>query len=228
MKEPAEAVCLSLKAPLDVRDIPAEGLRFDEALTPDLLGAWVGDAPSRGPVAFTLGATGRAVVDVRPVDESEPPTLRIRGRLEAPMSTACVRCLETVEVALEADLEATLVPHRDPLAEVGRGAANARGRARAVEGGEPLEAWTETFPEPEALDEDAYDGRTVPLPALLGQAFLLELPSDPACADESDCDRRTHAMIDAANADARASDAGGDPRWAALQALRARLGDRED
>lgn len=216
----------TLSRPLDVRDLPADGLQLAEDLSEETLLAWVGDALARGPVPVKLLAGGHAKVEIRPIDEGTPPTVRLRGRIAAELDTQCVRCLEPVRCALDAELDATLVPAapaEPPPVEPTRG--RAKGKAIPVKDGEPLEPWDESFPAPEALGEDAYDGRTLPLPNILGEALLIEVPSDPACENEDACDERTQALIASANAEARASEEEGDPRWAALRALR---GEAED
>lgn len=240
--EPADAAArgLALSKPLEVRDLPPEGLCYAEEVGAAELDRLLGEA-TRGPVRFAATGSGRARVDVHPLSEEEPPAVRVRGQLEAELDTSCVRCLEAVRLHLRAPVEATLYPGRDapspspsPLGEARR-RGRARGAVKApperamgrsppaaipVEGGEPLEPWAETFPDPDELDEGVYDGLRIPLPDLIRQALLIELPSDPACMDESACDLRTAALIEAANAEARASSPDGDPRWAALRALR--------
>lgn len=213
---------LSLAQPLDVKDLPADGLRFEESLSAETIGELLGDATRKGPVRFKVTGAGPATVTVHPLTASEPPAVRARGKVGAELESTCVRCLETVALSLEAEIDATLFPNHDPLAGEGKEAPKAKkSKSVPVPDGEDLEVWDEEMAAPEQLGEDAYDGLKIPLPSILSEALLVELPSDPNCADEAACDARTGELIDAANAAARASDAEGDPRWAALKALKA-------
>lgn len=207
----------TLRAALDVKDLPASGLRFAEALPTDFLLELLGPAATRGPIRFVALGEGRAEVEVAPLGPEEPPPVRIAGRVAAAFGTTCVRCLEAVRVDLDVPVDASLFPDAEAVPAPVRG----KGSRVPVEGGEPLEPWGEAFPDPDRLDDGAYDGVRIPLPELLAQALLIELPTDPVCAETNACDVRTAALIEAANAEARASDAEGDPRWAALRALRA-------
>ena len=97
---------LSVLEPLDLLDIPEDGLEFDEAL-PE---TWLDEQLCQDPaLELRVRAAGRAKVQVRvlgPVDQRPP--VRIRGQLDAPLQTPCVRCLQSVEVPLAAELDFTL------------------------------------------------------------------------------------------------------------------------
>lgn len=106
---------LSVLEPLNLLDIPEDGLEFDEAL-PE---AWLDEqlCQDRG-LEFTVQAAGQAKVEIRalgPVDQRPP--IRIRGRLDAPLRTSCVRCLDPVAVALRADVDFTLFAATSPEAD---------------------------------------------------------------------------------------------------------------
>lgn len=208
----------TLTEALAIRDLPESGLAFDEALSAEVLARWLGAAVTRGPIRFTPAGAGRARLVVRPLSPEEPPPVRVEGRAQIALDTACVRCLEEVRVEVDAPVEASLFPDAPPPAPA---PTRGPGKAIEVEGGEPLEPWGESFPDPDRLDEGSYDGLEVPLPELVTQALLIEVPTDPVCTDEPGCDVRTARLIHEANAEARARDAEGDPRWAALRALRA-------
>lgn len=223
--EPADAGArgLTLSQALEVRDLPAEGLRYVETVAESRVEALLGEAVRNGPVRFTVAEQGHATVEVQPMSPEEPPPVRVRGRIRAGLGTICVRCLEEVLVNLDVPFESTLFPDppsKEPSSDSPTGRKTKLRPVLDDEG--KLEAWNDTFPDPDKLDEGSYDGLRVPLPELLSQALLIELPTDPACPESSECDARTAELIDAANAEARASDAEGDPRWAALRALRAR------
>lgn len=217
----------SLTRPLDVNDLPETGLKFEEGLDAAFVETLLGDATRRGAVRFEVLAGARATLTALPLSPEEPPPVRLNGELVAELRTTCVRCLEVVELRVTAPIEVTVFPDGDPLAGVGQAKETAAGKKRKVEDGAPLEPWAEIFPEPEKLAEEAYDGRVLPLPQVLQQALLIELPADPACVDTVACDARTKALIHSANAASVASDAEGDPRWAALKALRAAATDEE-
>lgn len=220
--EDASALGLKLTRPLDVKDLPETGIRFDEALTGDFVDVLLGEDARRGVVRFEPEGSGHADVEARPLSPDDVPPVRFSGAVEVSLRTTCVRCLEAVALKVRAPIETTLFPQHDPLAGVGRGTGPRGGRAVPVADGEALQAWdSETFPEPDRLAEEAYDGVRLPLPQIIQQALLIELPADPACLEEAACDARTASLIESANADARASEAAGDPRWAALRALRA-------
>ncbi|MEO1233027.1 MAG: YceD family protein [Myxococcota bacterium] len=203
-----------------MKDLPETGARFDESLPSEFVDVLLGEAAARGAVRFSARGPGHAVLSAQPLGPEDIPPVRFCGKVKAELSTTCVRCLEAVLLSVEAPIEATLFPETDPLAGVGQSGKRGPGKPIKVVGGDPLEPWAETFPDPDRLAEDAYDGIRLPLPQILQQALLIELPADPACADTVACDARTAELIASANADARASDAAGDPRWAALRALR--------
>lgn len=207
---------LNLTKPLDVRDLPSEGLRYDHELPAEFVLQLLGSAATRGPVRFDVEGAGRATVDVLPLSPEDGPPVRIRGTLSAHLLTSCVRCLEPVRLELTVPVDATLFANLDPLEGVGQA-----GPAAPNPKEDQLDPWSEQFPEPDRLAEDAYDGQMVPLPHVLQQALLIEVPTDPVCLEEGPCSERTEALITQANAASEAADAEGDPRWAALRALRA-------
>lgn len=209
---------LSLLEPLEIRDLPDTGLRFDEALPGDALARLLGPAMSKGAVRFSAVEPGRGAIEVQPLSPEEPPPVRVHGEVTAVLESTCVRCLEAVRVELRAPVETSLFP--DAATAAVEPPHRGKGKAVPVEGGEALEPWGESFVDPERLDDGVYDGARIPLVEILSQALLLELPADPACAEVEACDARTAALIEKANADVEAASEAGDPRWAALRALR--------
>ena len=220
----ANALGYDLRRPLTVQELPEEGIRYQEVLDDAFVTQLLGEAGSRGEVRFNPSSEKVSSVDieVRPLTTEDPPAIRISGHIRTSLHTICVRCLEPVSPQIDAPVEATLYPKHDPLEGIGTGQTSTHPDDHR------LEAWDDSFPEPADLAEDAYDGHSIPLISVLEQALLLELPSDPACVDKQACDARTQKLLDAANADSKASDAEGDPRWAALKALRNQLEPSDD
>lgn len=213
---------LSLTHSIKVIDLPSEGLQYQGPLSEALVTELLGTATHKGSVRFQPRSPGSINIEVHPIEAKsgpgEAPKVRVSGHLKLALTTTCVRCLTAVHPDLEPSIDVLLHPESDPHAGVG--VAAQRGANLEDQG---LEAWEESFPHPSELGEDAYDGKVIPLFALLQESVLIELPSDPACEDTIACDVRTQALIDEANTEAAASDAKGDPRWEALRALKSQL-----
>ncbi len=207
---------IRLGGELLVRDLPERGLRIDEPLPAPFLRELLGPAASTGAVRYAAAGAGEASIEVARLDAGALPRLRIRGHLRSSVETTCVRCVEPVTLDLSVEVDARLVP------ETAAKPDDSRVRSAAVSD-DPLAPWPDRSPSTEDLDVTPYDGVHVPLAAVLAEALLVELPTDPMCADEAACDARTAALIETANAEIRANEAAGDPRWAALKALRAGL-----
>ena len=209
---------LSLLETLELRLLPEQGLAFDEPIPV----AWLRETlrlglPKNG-LQFEVTAPGQARLEVQPLGPiDERPPIRVRGRLDAVVQTDCVRCLERVQPAVDADIDLTLLP-----AAADAEAPERPGRSKRVksEQDDRLEDWSqEAFPDPEALGEASYQGDRLDLPQMLAEALLMALTTDPACEDADGCDQRTAALIDAANQPVREAEAEVDPRWAALKNL---------
>ncbi|MEM6367666.1 MAG: DUF177 domain-containing protein [Myxococcota bacterium] len=97
---------LSVLEPLDLVDIPEDGLQFDETLSD----AWLEEKLCRDEgLQFEVRGPGQAKVEVRALGPVEQrPPVRIRGRASGPLRTPCVRCLDPVDFELRADLDFTL------------------------------------------------------------------------------------------------------------------------
>jgi uncharacterized metal-binding protein YceD (DUF177 family) len=190
---------LSVMEPLDLRFLPDEGLSFAEPLNPEWLDGQLADAGTVAPLKAK--EPGEANVDVEPLGavHTRPP-IRVHGTVEATLSTTCVRCLETVDDVLEADLDLTLFP------------AGAPKPARAHDGDDDEEGLS-----PAEMDEGVYADNTIDLPSIIREALILEIAMNPACADETACTARTQAMLAEAN---RASEGAIPDRWAALRRLK--------
>ena len=210
---------LSALEPLELRHLPQEGLVFDEALP----APWIQDALKGGSRGLTFGvdAPGRIVLEVMPLGEVEQhPPVRLRGRVEARLSTDCVRCLETVTPPIDAEIELTLLPGPAEPRDAAKGAGKGKS-TRVEEGDGKLEDWSaDAFPDPDALADASYRGERVDLPEFIREGLLLGLTTHPICEDEPGCDQRTEALLERANGPVRAAEADVDPRWAALKNLR--------
>ncbi len=131
-------------------------------------------------------------------------TVLLRGVVRASVRFTCVRCTEPQLTTLEVPLDAVL---------------------------EPVSQRAETDEEVELTEDDLnisfYEGDTIDLGPLAREAVLLELPAYPACPDDSascaEAQRRNLGR--SASADAAAEEKSVDPRWAALQSIRDRMGE---
>lgn len=190
----AQAGHLSVTEVLDLRFLPDDGLAFDEALEP----AWLDAQLAGADIELKAEGPGAARLEVQPLGPvATQPPIRIMGEVTAPMTTACVRCLETVAQNLDAKLD---------LMIFAAGTAPERG-AEDEDDGLPAEA----------LDEGSYDRNQIDLPAIVREALLLEIAMNPACEDEAACTVRTNALIQEANREAETAMV--DDRWAPLRRL---------
>lgn len=105
---------LSINDRLEIRLIPDEGLRFDEALD----AAWLeGSLASGTPLLDpTVVEAPRASLEVHRVEHRAGTAVRIQGTLELSWEVACVRCLEAVGHTRTLAFERVLLPP-DPEAE---------------------------------------------------------------------------------------------------------------
>jgi DUF177 domain-containing protein len=191
---------LSVTEVLDLRFLPDEGLAFDEPLDATWLDAQLQGA-NGGATVFhaSAGSPGTAKLEVEPLAPvaSKPP-IRIHGSITARVETTCVRCLEPVQQALEAQVDLTLFARAD---------VSPRGPAERDEGLGLTQ---------HELDEGTYEKNEIDLPSLVREALLLEIAMNPACEDEDACSSRTSAMLEAAN---RPASVVIDDRWAALRRM---------
>ncbi|MBX2812175.1 MAG: DUF177 domain-containing protein [Myxococcales bacterium] len=212
---------LSITRPLQIQELPNEGLHYGEKVSETLLSDLLEHGPARGSVRFHPEGPADLDIEVVPATQLRPgtttqrPTIRIHGHVELTLNSCCVRCLCDVRPRIHAPVEITLHPDKDPLEGIGTAS-----KPSDLENPQ-LESWDEeTFPQPEALDEDSYQGTDVFLLDIVREAIQLALPSSPTCKDTDACDLRTQQLIREANAEIEASNAEGDPRWAALRALK--------
>ncbi len=191
----AAARGLSVLEPLALRLLPDEGLHFEEALPRSWIAELLADAAvGRGP-DFACAAEGRVELSIDPLGPvNNLPPLSVRGNLQVPAGTTCVRCLSEMRVEVDATITVTLF-------------ADLAKNPKANSGAEtPL--------------EDQYDGRVVDLPSIIREWLLLELPVNPTCRDAAACGIRTRTLLEHVNRPAAESAQGLDPRWAALARLR--------
>ncbi len=192
---------LTLTEPLELRYLPDEGLLFEESIP----SAWVQSVleppgSKKQPIEYKTTQEARARLEVMPIGEvSSTPPILLRGELSAVLNTDCVRCLQEVSPSTTVKVETTLPPPEP-----------ADKSAKKTEEAETIDP---------SLDEDSYDGKSLDLPSLLGEALLLELNMNPACADEEACSQRTQALLDQVNRPAEGvmESKGIDPRWSALK-----------
>jgi uncharacterized metal-binding protein YceD (DUF177 family) len=205
----------------DLRRLPDDGETIDEVLEKSWLMAEV--CQDRELELTPLG-DGHTRLFLQPIgDESdEGPVVRISGTLDARISTPCVRCLLDVVLDLKLKPDVTLFPAlpNPAAAEAegpkGRGSGKAKGKGKKKKDEDD-----DALPiDPAEPDAGTYTQNQIDLPALVREALLLEIPMNPACVDEGACAARTSQLI----ASVTPSDTESvDPRWAALQALKAKL-----
>lgn len=218
----AKSRALTALEPLELRLLPPEGLRFDEPVPVAWLRRALGETTDTGQPIEILGP-GHLALEVTPLGEvSERPPVRIHGKVEGRVRTACVRCLEDVDLDVGDDVETTLFPNLEAAATPAGKDGKKKGRPASPKGtkDQRLEDWTDAeMPELEALDDGGYVGETIDLPGVLFEAVALSMDLNPSCADEAGCDRRTQALLEEANRPAREAEGEIDPRWAKLADL---------
>jgi len=211
----AKTRALSALEPLELRLLPEEGLSFAEAVPAAWLSAALGATTDTGQPIEVLG-DGALEVTVSPLgDVASRPPVRISGKISGRARTACVRCLEDVDLDVGDAVEVTLFP-----APEAPKASRPRGKGAPAKDDPTLEDWSDAaMPDLSTLDEAGYVGERVDVPAVLQDAVMLSMDLNPTCADEAACDERTRALLDEANRPAREAEGGPDPRWAALSEL---------
>ncbi len=114
----------------------------------------------------------------------------VRGKVFTNVKTACATCLKDIVIGIESMINSFLLPLSEFEKE-----------------GDKSELT------PEDLDREYYDGETVCLEDMLGDAIMLELPMNPKC--ETSC-----PGLAAYNAPAREVTPSVDPRLAPLLGIR--------
>ncbi len=201
----------------DLRRLSEDGETLDEVLEKSWLVEQLGQDPD---IELTPLGDGHATLTLLPIGGETPhgPIVRISGKLTAKLSTPCVRCLTDLVMDLRSAPDITLFPAPPVDPRDDEEGAKPKGRAKKKKARDEDE-------DAEALDPSEADGGTytqnqIDLPAIVREAILLEIPMNPACADEAACAGRTSVLI----ASVTPSDEGAvDPRWAALEALKAKL-----
>lgn len=118
MTHPASERNLTLLEPLDLKDLPEEGLHFDEALPQ----TWLTETfETPEGLRYATPDDGRAVLDVTPLGAVlQRPPVRLVGELSASVHTDCVRCLEQVRSDVRTRVDVTLFPDgEDPSDDAG-------------------------------------------------------------------------------------------------------------
>jgi uncharacterized metal-binding protein YceD (DUF177 family) len=205
----------------DLRRLPDDGETIDEVLEKSWLAAEVCQDRE---LELTPLADGHTRLLLQPIgtESDEGPAVRISGTLSAQISTPCVRCLLDVLLDLRLTPDVTLFPalptpgpSADAAGPKGRGSGKGKGKGKKKEDDEEALAI-----DPAEPDAGTYTQNQIDLPALVREALLLEIPMNPACVDEGACAARTAQLIASVTPSDTASV---DPRWAALQALKAKL-----
>ena len=188
---------------LSASDIDVAGMPVNTELPKRWLDEALSDTDVRasapGHVQARLSRTGEDVV--------------VRGRVVASLVTGCARCLDPVQVSVDAELSLLLKrvsPPHPPRTAPGK-ASGGTHRKRADSAAEPDNEYE--FSSAEA-DTDTYDGETVVLDAFVREAILLEIPSFPLCSDDCPGIRPAAAPADAASGAPRL-----DPRLLPLRFL---------
>ncbi|MCK6550591.1 DUF177 domain-containing protein [Myxococcota bacterium] len=201
MTREAHSRQLTVTETLDLRQLPDDGLEYDETLEVPWIEAQLVGEDEPDETAVHARGPGRAKLEVRPLGPvvTRPP-IRVRGDVSAPIVMTCVRCLSPVDDELAAHIDATLLASEDPA-------------LTASPDGEDGDL------DPSAgADEGAYTGNAIDLPGILREALLLELSMSPMCEDQEACTGRTDALLRDANKAAEGVIV--DDRWAALRKLR--------
>lgn len=203
----------------DLRRLPDDGETIDEVLEKSWLAAEVCQDRE---LELTPLADGHTRLLLQPIgtESDEGPVVRISGTLSAQISTPCVRCLLDVLLDLRLTPDVTLfpalpTPAPDAAGPKGRGSGKGKGKSKKKDDDEEALAV-----DPAEPDAGTYTQNQIDLPALVREALLLEIPMNPACVDEGACAARTAQLIASVTPSDTASV---DPRWAALQALKAKL-----
>jgi DUF177 domain-containing protein len=180
---------------LNVHDLDASGKSFSAPLEADWLARALADC-NMGPIPG--GPDGSVAVRYSRSGDD----VVVNGRVRARVVTPCVRCLEPVEIPVDAELALLFVPTASTKAAT---------LHRHAAPGEEVE-----FTSDEA-DTEVYDGEKVVLDPYVREALLLEVPAFPLCSEACP---GIAPPPPAEGAEARAETI--DPRLAPLLALRSK------
>lgn len=203
-------VIIDLTVP--VADVTPEGERVAEHLPQawlnDLLGATEGDETG-------WWASQDGDVELRLSGEN-PAMFRLRGEGRFAMKHACVRCLQELELPLPITFDLKLI---EGVGEIFPGDKyDLDPQGLAAEDDEDTG---------ESLDDDddlvTYQGDTIDLAPIIREQLLLEVPMHPRCDDDGVIAAGPCAF-DPDGKIAEERDRWVDPRWAALAAMKDKLG----
>lgn len=123
--------------------------------------------------------------------------VHVRGRVSASLSTPCGRCLEPLSYELNVPLEVAMFPA----------------------GSEPA-AGPEGDLEADDLGVSTYEKKEIDLTAVVRDEIFLEMPMNPVCVDNSNCEALLASVAKAAQDPVDDKKPGSDPRWAALKSIK--------
>jgi uncharacterized protein len=182
-----------------ISELEREPIDFDQEVAPGVVDFGM-EAVQQGPLA----ASGRAEV----LHEHRGPKdivadIRLKGRFAGRFQVPCARCVEPVEIPLEADFDLIFRPV----------AADSEATERSI-----------TAPETEI---GYYQGESLALEDVLREQVLLSLPVRTLC--KADCKGLCPRCGADRNSQPCSCDVGpSDPRWEALAGLRGRIESKDN
>ena len=185
--------------PYDLRRLRPAGDRVREPLTEEWLEERLNEGVASEALRLECRGPGQADLHLEWINPDAPGVVRVKGQVEAPLATCCVRCLGEVRVDVACPVDLTLFP-----------------AAKPGEGDDDDDAEAEA--EARSLDEGTYQGMTLDLPEVVREAVLLDVDPNPRCQDTEACGKRTDALL--AEASGGGDEPAIDPRWAPLKNIR--------
>lgn len=184
---------------VDLRDLPT---RRELEISGSFVTEAVQGLPMREALGAAAGEAGAGQLEVQLY--SEGAHVFANGNIRGHVTVACSRCVEPVRLAFDEPVRVTYLP----MAELAPDGEEA-------EAGDDEDGVAITEDD---LDLFGYDGEVIDLEPLVREQFVLAVPYAPLCSEECKglCPQcginRNHAAC--------ACDAPGDPRLAALKALK--------
>ncbi|NTX16755.1 DUF177 domain-containing protein [Myxococcus sp. CA056] len=158
-----------------VEQIHESGLKLDEPISPELLGAALEGTASGLDTGFRATQASQLKATLRRVSGG----VLLNGNFTVHVTSPCKRCLKDVELALPVVFSLNLVPE-----SMARGDDFKDDDEKSMEKKERQQGETGGSFEIDGVDQEVFNGKTIDLDPIVREQVLLALPMNLVCKDD--------------------------------------------